>query len=147
MARKPRDYKAEYQRRNELAKKNQFKTYGQVRYGLKKGTLARSNGRIVATPTKTSTNLKQWEKAGAKDPADYMKMKSEVKAWLKKYPGDGRSKLTADEIKNPEIMGAYHRAFVKRPTPPGSLKDFLVNVTHRVSKKEWDKNYAKRFKK
>jgi hypothetical protein len=148
VARKPRDYKAEYARRNELAKQKHLGSYGQLRYGLEKGRLARTeSGKVVATSTAGRKREPAWKRAGASSSEEYMQMKREVKSWVKDHPNSKRSKMDKEDIANPEIMGAYHRAFVKRPHPPGSLEDFLVKATGRVSQKEWDKNYAKRFKK
>lgn len=148
MARKPRDYKAEYARRNELAKEKRIGSYGQLRYGLEKGRLARTEtGKVVATSTSGKKKEPAWKRAGASSSDEYMQMKRDVKAWVKSHPKAKRSKMDKEDIANPEIMGAYYRAFVKRPTPAGSLEDFLVHATGRVSQKEWDKNYAKRFKK
>jgi hypothetical protein len=152
VARKPRDYAAENRRRNQLAKDKGFSSYSQMRRGLEKGRLKRSGpSRVVATFTENlaqdNKRLPVWQRSGASSPEEYMKMKAETKAYLKKHSGPGRSKSSKEDMKQPEIMGSYYRAYVKKQKDAGSLKHYLVDVTGHVSEAEWKKKYAKRFKK
>lgn len=142
-----RDYKAEYRRRQELAKERGQGTYANQRKNLSTGKAKLVKGKVVATPTSSfKKSDPAWKKAGASDAAEYMEMKKEIKTWMKTHSKNARSFLTADELKNPELMRAYYDAYVSKKRKPGSLRDFLVNKTGRVSQKEWEKNYAKRFK-
>ena len=129
MARKPRDYKAEYRARNERARKAGYNSYGEARR-------ERENNKAAAAGL-TRSELRAIRKAN--------------REWSKKHSlRPDKSGYKPSPKKGATYDVAYFKAWVDpttsaryRKQPPGEwIRNWFVNELEDIEPDEWDEDYG-----
>lgn len=149
-----RDYKAEYQRRQSLAKARGFRSYGQQRRAIEKGTVAAIAPSRIRTKRTADAQFRRvmnlpkgWTVRGAR-----MDM---ARGWSNAY---ARSDLLTFDEKRAQTDDVYLDAYIKalvfapsnvkgnkhhrRLTPSPDLEEFLVNVLGIYQADEYETRYG-----
>lgn len=147
VARKKRDYRAEYQRRNEKAKAEGYATYGKRRKLTEQGKITRSGkGYRANLPNvvrdENGKVIPVYKRAGWDTPQEYTKMMEEIKKYIEGK--DGRSIPNKEEMNIPEIARGYYDVYVKGSKDEDRARQYLVDLAGKVTPADWAKKYAKR---
>lgn len=150
--RKARNYKAEYQRRQQLARDRGFRTYGQQRHAIETGR-ARA---IAPARVRTKRTLDAQQKYGI--PAWMQKVNplqariDIAQAWSDKYSRSTETEFSELQArKDPDYLRLYLAAFVyspklapwyKRLTPSEDLRKFFVEYMHIYESDEYESRYG-----
>jgi hypothetical protein len=155
VARKPRDYKAEYARRNALARERGFRTYGQQRHR-------------VATGKALPVGRQGWAQSGYKSAAAYRKAIADAGDYqalhagtkIARYetglqPASGWDKDKGGNRKAGTSVEAYTKAYtdafvygsnrygnVRHSGGSEELRYYMVDVTGYYTQEEYDSRYG-----
>lgn len=146
-----RDYRSEYQKRNDAAKALGFRSYSAYRRALESGKIVRSgNSFNVAVPSDI-IRLPRYKQAGFNTTAEYNEALKETKQWLKDHAKDEKLLYAKDHLNNPIVLQSVYKGWVKKNPLPGeraaNIEFFLTTATGFYSTRQWKEKYAKRFKK
>ena len=144
MARKPRDYKAELERRNARARGLGYSSYRSLRSALERGKVRRNNSGVEFVPSESNPRDPGYKRAGWDTPQEYTQMQRENKDWQKSHSHGFRSSLPPNA--SPEIQRAYYDAYVRGKNKDRLLdmRHYIVDVLGTMTGKEFDKKYLKK---
>jgi hypothetical protein len=110
---KPRDYKSEERRRNELARQRGFTTRAQQRTATRKGL---DYGRPIGP------KQLPYRAAGFASDKAYRQARADAKAWSKKHSSKKVSEYRPSGLhKNPQAFAAYHAAFIDKKSAVSAI--------------------------
>lgn len=159
MPKKARDYKAEYARRQSLAKERGYKSYGQQRRLIEKGIAPA----IQPTRLRSARTIRNQEESGAgflfratgfRTINDYRI--DAAQRWSDMRSRRDVTKFDADRARrDPEYLDAYSQALVSDAGNPDVkfqtrlsyndyTKHYLVDVMHAMTEDEYEARYGKK---
>lgn len=155
MARKQRDYKAEYQRRNAKARERGFRSYGAYRNAVETGKVQSVQpSRIRSARTTAAQSRLNSLFTGRQS---FSEMKSDALDWAAAHAGtpiaeyDPARALERTGTSEAEYLAAYTAAFVSGPNRYGAvrhrggseeLRHYWVDITEWFSAEEYDDKYS-----
>lgn len=153
--RQPRDYKAEYAKRNALAKSRGFKSYGQQRRAIEKGTVrAIAPGRVRSKRTLDAQQAFSFREIIPGFDLQETRIES-AQRWSDRNARSNLIKFDAKRArKDKEYLDRYMVALVLSPertehyrrlTPSPALKSFLVDFMHIIQANEYETRYGEGY--
>ncbi|HEY6018786.1 MAG TPA: hypothetical protein VIY48_02520 [Candidatus Paceibacterota bacterium] len=149
MARKPRDYKAEYARRNRLAEERGFRNYAQQRSLIEKGIAPAINPFRLR---KRSTIEAQEIGPGFLGKTIHEYRVENAERWSEVYRRSDMTKFDEERaMRDPAYLDTYTQAFMvteagieshyRRLEPSQALHDYLVGEGH-MTEEEYQNRYG-----
>lgn len=166
MARRQRDYKAEQQRRNELARARGFSSRGQQRRKIERGIIPPIAPQRVRSPKTISAQRQResrerqatswWGKAGFTSERQYRTARDRSEDWSALHAGTRIAQYEYEDnavpgVTKAEYTKAYFQAFVSGPERyaavrkaggSAALRRYFVDITGHYSPDEYEARYG-----